>query len=86
MRERWGDALRPHTKDAASLDLVMLVSDGLYFNNALAGIGGPDIPVSVGADQLSMASTSSAAGASSPSRLPATLPPCSRKSLIAALG
>lgn len=43
VRERWGDALRPHTKDAASLDLVMLVSDGLYFNNALAGgsIPGP---------------------------------------------
>ena len=43
VRERWADALRPHTKDAASLDLVMLVSDGLYFNNALAGgnIPGP---------------------------------------------
>jgi AcrR family transcriptional regulator len=43
VRERWGDALRSHTKDAASLDLVMLVSDGLYFNNALAGgsIPGP---------------------------------------------
>ncbi|WP_396642716.1 TetR/AcrR family transcriptional regulator [Microbacterium sp.] len=43
VRERWGDALRPHTKDAASLDLVMLVSDGLYFNNALEGgnIPGP---------------------------------------------
>ncbi|MGZ8804129.1 MAG: TetR/AcrR family transcriptional regulator [Microbacterium sp.] len=43
VRERWGEALRPHTKDAASLDLVMLVSDGLYFNNALAGgnIPGP---------------------------------------------
>ncbi|GAA1676014.1 TetR/AcrR family transcriptional regulator [Microbacterium lacus] len=43
VRERWGDALRPHTRDAASLDLVMLVSDGLYFNNALAGgsIPGP---------------------------------------------
>jgi AcrR family transcriptional regulator len=43
VRERWGDVLRPHTKDAASLDLVMIVSDGLYFNNALAGgsIPGP---------------------------------------------
>ena len=29
--------LRPHTRDAAALDLVMLVSDGLYFNNALGG-------------------------------------------------
>lgn len=43
VRERWAEALRPHTKDAAALDLVMLVSDGLYFNNALAGgsIPGP---------------------------------------------
>lgn len=43
VRERWGAALRPHTKDATSLDLVMLVSDGLYFNNALEGgsIPGP---------------------------------------------
>ena len=43
IRERWGDALRPHTKNAAALDLIMLVSDGLYFNNALAGgnIPGP---------------------------------------------
>ncbi|WP_279234422.1 TetR/AcrR family transcriptional regulator [Microbacterium sp. SS28] len=37
MRHRWQDALRPHTRDAAALDLVMLVSDGLYFNNALEG-------------------------------------------------
>jgi len=37
MRTRWQDTLRTHTKDAASLDLVMLVSDGLYFNNALEG-------------------------------------------------
>jgi len=43
VRERWADPLRPHTRDAAALDLVMLVSDGLYFNNALAGgsIPGP---------------------------------------------
>ncbi|MFH8250264.1 TetR/AcrR family transcriptional regulator [Microbacterium sp. B2969] len=37
MRLRWQEALRPHAKDAAALDLVMLVSDGLYFNNALEG-------------------------------------------------
>jgi AcrR family transcriptional regulator len=37
MRVRWQEALRPYTKDAAALDLVMLVSDGLYFNNALEG-------------------------------------------------
>ncbi len=43
IRKKWGDALRPHTRDATALDLVMLVSDGLYFNNALDGgsIPGP---------------------------------------------
>ena len=43
VREKWAAAIRPHAKDEASLDLVMLVSDGLYFNNALAGgsIPGP---------------------------------------------
>lgn len=43
MRSRWEGTLRPHTRDAASLDLVMLVSDGLYFNNALGG----DTPLTV---------------------------------------
>ncbi|GAA2012745.1 TetR/AcrR family transcriptional regulator [Microbacterium ulmi] len=37
MRDRWADVLRPHVRDDAALDLVMLVSDGLYFNNALGG-------------------------------------------------
>lgn len=37
VRGKWADVLRPHTRDAAALDLVMLVSDGLYFNNALGG-------------------------------------------------
>ncbi len=37
VREQWADAIRPHAKDETALDLVMLVSDGLYFNNALAG-------------------------------------------------
>ncbi len=39
VRERWADALRPHAADRAALDLIMLVSDGLYFNNALGGDG-----------------------------------------------
>ena len=43
MRESWEAVLRPHTKDAAALDLVMLVSDGLYFNNALGG----DTPLTI---------------------------------------
>ena len=53
VRERWADALRPHTRDAASLDLVMLVSDGLYFNNALSGgaIPGP-VPRDAAMDAL----------------------------------
>jgi AcrR family transcriptional regulator len=43
IRERWEAAIRPHIRDQAALDLVMLVSDGLYFNNALDGgaIPGP---------------------------------------------
>jgi len=53
IRVRWGDALRPHTKDATGLDLVMLVSDGLYFNNALQGgsIPGP-VPTGSELDSL----------------------------------
>ena len=38
---RWEDAIRPHVRDAASLDLVMLLSDGLYFNNSL-DVHGPE--------------------------------------------
>ena len=49
VREQWAAALGPHTKDAVALDLVMLVSDGLYFNNALAGGSIPG-PVPSGTD------------------------------------
>ncbi len=48
IRVRWGHAIRPHTKDEASLDLVMLVSDGLYYNNALQGGGAIAGPVPQG--------------------------------------
>jgi AcrR family transcriptional regulator len=42
VRRKWAEVLRPHTRDAAALDLVMLVSDGLYFNNVLGGnVPGP---------------------------------------------
>lgn len=34
-RRRWSDTIAPHVRDHAALDLVMLLSDGLYFNNAL---------------------------------------------------
>ena len=36
-RRRWADAIRPCVDDDTALDLVMLVSDGLYFNNSLIG-------------------------------------------------
>lgn len=49
IRVRWEDALRPEVRDATALDLVMLVSDGLYFNNALQGGSIPG-PVPTGAD------------------------------------
>lgn len=35
IRDLWEDALRPFARDETALQLVMLVSDGLYFNNAL---------------------------------------------------
>lgn len=35
VRESWGDALRAHVRDETALDLVMLLGDGLYYNNAL---------------------------------------------------
>ena len=48
-REQWEEAVRPHVRDRAALDLVLLVSDGLYFNNALGEHGVPG-PVPVGKD------------------------------------
>ncbi|MBB6390344.1 TetR/AcrR family transcriptional regulator [Microbacterium thalassium] len=53
IRDRWAHALSPHTKNAAALDLVMLVGDGLYFNNALDGgsIPGP-VPQGAALDAL----------------------------------
>lgn len=40
-RRAWGDAIRPHVRDETALDLVLLVSDGLYFNNSL-DVNGPE--------------------------------------------
>ncbi|WP_292830831.1 TetR/AcrR family transcriptional regulator [Microbacterium sp.] len=44
VRSRWEQALRPHVRDEIALALVLLVSDGLYFNNAL-GVSGAAGPV-----------------------------------------
>ncbi|MCK9916892.1 MULTISPECIES: TetR/AcrR family transcriptional regulator [Microbacterium] len=45
LRDVWEETLRPHTRDETALQLVMLVSDGLYFNNALStgSVPGPDL-------------------------------------------
>ncbi|MET0295780.1 MAG: TetR/AcrR family transcriptional regulator [Microbacterium sp.] len=53
IRDRWAETIRPYAPDDAALDLVMLVSDGLYFNNALAGgsIPGP-VPRGAAMDAL----------------------------------
>lgn len=52
-RERWADALRPHVASETALDLVLLISDGLYYNNALqtGGIAGP-VPTGLALDDL----------------------------------
>lgn len=34
-RMRWADEIRPQVRDETALELVMLVGDGLYFNNSL---------------------------------------------------
>lgn len=47
IRDLWEDAIRPHARDETALQLVMLVSDGLYFNNALA-VGSVPGPVPTG--------------------------------------
>jgi AcrR family transcriptional regulator len=49
VRELWENALRPHTRDEVALQLVLLVGDGLYFNNAL-GAGAVPGPVPEGAE------------------------------------
>lgn len=53
VREQWEQFVRPHVRDQAALDLVMLVSDGLYFNNALddTAIPGP-VPAGAALDAL----------------------------------
>lgn len=48
-RRSWSDAIRPHVRDETALDLVMLVSDGLYFNNSL-DVNGPERLVPRGAE------------------------------------
>lgn len=70
-RERWQDAMRPHTRDQAALDLVMLVSDGLYFNNVLQGEGAAaSVPTGAALDAL-VALVEASARPEAPARGPA---------------
>ena len=39
IRRQWAELIRPHVADPSALDLVLLVSDGLYYNAALDGDG-----------------------------------------------
>ena len=39
LRERWADSLRPVVRDETALAIVLLVSDGLYYNNGLDVLG-----------------------------------------------
>jgi AcrR family transcriptional regulator len=48
LRALWADALRPHARDEAALQLIMLVADGLYFTNSL-GTGVVPLPAPEGA-------------------------------------
>lgn len=58
VRTRWADAIRPHVRDETALDLIMLLSDGLYFNNSLAEPGDEQstmsefVPTGAALDQL----------------------------------
>lgn len=44
MRRRWADAVRPHVRDEAALALVLLVSDGMYFNSLLDPVTAGPVP------------------------------------------
>lgn len=43
IRTLWKDSLRPHVRNETALKLVMLVADGVYFNNALDDGSVPDL-------------------------------------------
>lgn len=42
-RSSWAANIRPHVRDQAALDLVLLVGDGLYFNNSLDENGSDEL-------------------------------------------
>jgi AcrR family transcriptional regulator len=53
IRVLWEDTVRPHARDEAALQLILLVSDGLYFNSALgAGVISGPVPTGPELDAL----------------------------------
>lgn len=58
VRRRWAEEIRPHVRDQAALDLVMLLGDGLYLNNSLTepgdenGISREFVPAGAALDRL----------------------------------
>lgn len=52
MRARWAQTVRPHVRDQAALELVLLVSDGLYFNSLLDPIASEPVPSGATLDAL----------------------------------
>lgn len=52
MRERWAQAVRPHVRDEAALALVLLVSDGMYFNSLLNPLTAAPVPSGASLDAL----------------------------------
>lgn len=63
IRQAWGDAVRPHVRDDAAMELVLLVGDGLYYNNVLdaagPGLAGP-MPTGAQLDALIALTTKAA--------------------------
>lgn len=53
VRERWADAVRAHVTDSTALELVLLIGDGIYYNNAIqhSGLATP-VPVGAAMDAL----------------------------------
>jgi len=48
IRQSWADGIRPHVRDDTAMELVLLIGDGLYYNNVLdaavgsgSGLAGP---------------------------------------------
>ncbi len=52
VRESWSRTVRPHVRDDVARDLVMLLGDGLYYNNALGAGMATSAPSGAALDTL----------------------------------